>query len=61
MARKALVVKAMKKAKFSTRRHLRCLECGRARAVFSDYHLCRIHVREYLNKGLIPGFRKASW
>lgn len=60
MARKALIVKATKKPKFLTRMRLRCLECGRARAVFSNYHLCRIHLREYLNKGLVPGFRKAS-
>lgn len=60
MARKALIIKANRIPKYTSRKYTRCLECGRARAVFRDYLLCRIHVREYIYKGILPGFKKAS-
>jgi len=40
---------------------LRCRLCGRARAVYRKFGLCRICFRDMANKGLIPGVRKASW
>lgn len=40
---------------------LRCRLCGRARAVYRKFGLCRICFRDKANKGLIPGVKKASW
>lgn len=60
MARKALIVKANRKPKFSTREIIRCIECGRVRSVFRNYRLCRIHFRSHVYQGLLPGFKKAS-
>ena len=39
----------------------RCRLCGRARAVYRKFGICRICFRDLANKGLIPGVRKASW
>lgn len=39
----------------------RCQLCGRARAVYRKFGICRIHFREMANSGLIPGVQKASW
>ena len=61
MARKALVVKAQRKAKFSTRKYSRCNNCGRAHSVYRKFGLCRICFREMAHKGQIPGVTKASW
>jgi small subunit ribosomal protein S14 len=40
---------------------MRCRLCGRARAVYRKFGLCRICFRDMANKGLIPGVKKASW
>jgi small subunit ribosomal protein S14 len=60
MTRKALIIKSQRTPKYTSRRYTRCLECGRSKAVFRNYLLCRIHIREYIYKGLLPGFKKAS-
>lgn len=39
----------------------RCRLCGRARAVYRKFGICRICFRDLANKGLIPGVKKASW
>lgn len=61
MARKALIIKAKRKPKYSTRKLNRCLRCGRIRSYMRDFGLCRICFRELALKGEIPGIRKASW
>lgn len=61
MARKAMVQKANKKAKFSTRQVSRCRTCGRPRAVYRKFQLCRLCFRKNANLGLVPGVTKASW
>ncbi len=61
MARKALVVKAQRKPKFSTRKVNRCNKCGRSRAYMRQFGLCRICFREMASEGKIPGVTKASW
>ncbi len=61
MARKAMINKANKRAKFSTRAYTRCERCGRPHSVLRKYKLCRICFRELAYKGEIPGVRKASW
>ena len=61
MASKSKIAKANRTPKFSSRRESRCQLCGRPRAVYRKFGLCRIHFRELADKGLIPGLRKASW
>jgi small subunit ribosomal protein S14 len=40
---------------------MRCRLCGRPRAVYRKFGICRICFRDMANKGLIPGVKKASW
>ena len=61
MASTAKIVKAKMKPKFSTRINRRCGMCGRPRAVYRKFGLCRICFRQLADRGLIPGVRKASW
>jgi small subunit ribosomal protein S14 len=61
MATKALVLKAQRTPKFKVRRYTRCLLCGRPRAVYRKFKICRICFRVLANEGKIPGVRKASW
>ena len=39
----------------------RCQICGRPRAVYKKFGLCRIHLREAAVRGYVPGLVKASW
>jgi small subunit ribosomal protein S14 len=39
----------------------RCNLCGRARAVYRKFGICRICFRNMASQGLIPGVQKASW
>jgi small subunit ribosomal protein S14 len=61
MASKAKVEKARRKPKFSSRRESRCALCGRPRAVYRKFTLCRICLRDLALDGLVPGMKKASW
>jgi small subunit ribosomal protein S14 len=61
MAKKCLRIKAKKTPKFSTRRYNRCDLCGRRRAYYRKFGICRICFRNLALKGEIPGVRKASW
>ncbi|MEP7234544.1 MAG: type Z 30S ribosomal protein S14 [Ignavibacteriota bacterium] len=61
MARLALRVKAKREPKFETRRYNRCSRCGRARAFYRKFGLCRMCFRELALDGKIPGVRKSSW
>lgn len=61
MAKKCLIVKAARKPKFSTRGYNRCQLCGRARAYYRKFGICRICFRNLALLGEIPGVRKASW
>ena len=61
MAKKAVILKSLKKAKFSTRKHNRCILCGRPRAFLRRFNCCRICFRELAWRGEIPGVKKASW
>ena len=40
---------------------MRCRLCGRARAVYRKFGICRICFRDMASSGLIPGVKKASW
>jgi small subunit ribosomal protein S14 len=61
MAKTSLIAKAKRKPTFSTRAYTRCNFCGRARAVYQKFGICRICLRERAHLGEIPGMRKASW
>lgn len=61
MARKALIEKTNKEPKHSVRRYNRCQICGRPRAYYRKFGICRICFRNMASSGLIPGVRKASW
>jgi ribosomal protein S14 len=39
----------------------RCRLCGRARAVYRKFGVCRICFRNLASDGMIPGVMKASW
>lgn len=47
--------------KFRTRANPRCARCGRARAIYRKFQLCRICFRELAHRAEIPGVTKASW
>ncbi len=61
MAKKSLVVKQSRKPRFKTRFNSRCNRCGRPRAVYRKFGLCRICLRELAHQGAIPGMTKSSW
>jgi small subunit ribosomal protein S14 len=61
MARKALIAKANRKPKYSTRRYNRCRICGRSRGYMRKFQMCRICFRQLASEGMIPGVTKSSW
>lgn len=61
MAKKAMIAKCKKKSKFKVREYSRCQLCGRPRAVYREFEICRICFRTLAGNGEIPGVRKASW
>jgi len=61
MPKKSLIAKCARKAKFKVRQYTRCQRCGRPRAVYRKFGLCRICFRELALRGEIPGVIKASW
>ncbi len=61
MAKKSLIAKAKRTPRFSVRAYSRCNRCGRPRAVYKKFGLCRICLRELAHEGAIPGMTKSSW
>ncbi|MDI6776445.1 MAG: type Z 30S ribosomal protein S14 [Syntrophales bacterium] len=61
MAKKSLIVKAKRKMKFPVRAYNRCPICGRPRAFYRKFEMCRICLRNLSLKGEIPGVIKSSW
>ncbi len=64
MSKKSQEVKSKRsltKAKYSTRIVRRCWKCNRKRGYMRKFGVCRICFRELVNKGEVPGIRKASW
>ncbi len=61
MAKKSKVHKAKQDAKYDVRNYTRCQRCGRPRAVYKRFRLCRICFREMAHAGELPGIKKASW
>lgn len=61
MAKKSMIAKAKRRQKFGVRAYTRCNRCGRPRAVYRKFLLCRVCFREMAHAGELPGIRKASW
>ena len=61
MAKKSLVVKQKRKQKYAVRQYTRCNRCGRPRAVYHKFGVCRICLRELAHQGAVPGMTKSSW
>jgi len=61
MAKTSLVIKSQREPKYKVRAYTRCNMCGRPRAVYRKFGICRICLREMALLGEIPGMRKASW
>jgi small subunit ribosomal protein S14 len=54
-------VRQRREAKYKTRNYNRCKRCGRPRAYFRKFGLCRICLREVAHEGYVPGLTKSSW
>jgi small subunit ribosomal protein S14 len=61
VARKALIAKSERKPKFAVRAYNRCKRCGRPRAYYRKFGVCRICLRELAHQGELPGVTKSSW
>ncbi|MHB8510031.1 MAG: type Z 30S ribosomal protein S14 [Candidatus Dormibacteria bacterium] len=61
MAKKSLIAKALRPAKFPVQAHSRCGLCGRPRAFMRKFGICRICFRSLAQQGQVPGVQKSSW
>ena len=61
MAKQAMIEKAKRTPKFSTRAYTRCNKCGRPKADYRKFGICRICFRQMALDGLLAGVTKASW
>ncbi|MCP4715573.1 MAG: type Z 30S ribosomal protein S14 [Deltaproteobacteria bacterium] len=61
MAKKSIIAKAKRPKKFKVREYNRCPICGRPRAYYRKFDMCRICLRKLSLEGQIPGMLKSSW
>ena len=61
MAKTSWIERAKRTPKFKVRAVHRCQRCGRRRAYYRRFGLCRMCFREMAWRGEIPGVVKASW
>ena len=61
MATKAQIIRSETPRKFAVQHRNRCKLCGRPRAVYRKFGVCRIHFRELALGARVPGVKKASW
>lgn len=61
MAKKSLIAKAKRPKKFKVREYNRCPICGRSRAYYRKFDMCRLCLRKMALKGELPGMVKSSW
>jgi len=57
----AKMEKQKRAPKFKVRWRNRCRVCGRPRAFYRKFELCRVCVRKLAHEGKLPGVTKASW
>jgi len=61
MAKKSKIAAVKRGAKYNVQNYTRCGRCGRPRAVYQRFNLCRVCIREMAHAGELPGVTKASW
>jgi len=61
VAKKSLIAKSKRVNKFSVREYNRCPICGRPRAYYRKFDMCRICLRKLSLQGELPGVIKSSW
>jgi len=61
VATKAKMEKQKRPPKFNVRYRNRCRVCGRPRAYYRKFELCRVCLRKLAHQGMLPGVTKASW
>ena len=61
MAKKSKIAATKRGSKFEVRDSPRCGRCGRPRAVYQRFELCRVCFRQMAHAGELPGIKKASW
>ncbi|MBT1073377.1 type Z 30S ribosomal protein S14 [Pelotalea chapellei] len=61
MAKVSMIIKSQRKPKFKVQQHSRCEVCGRPKAFYRKFKMCRICLRKYASIGQIPGVIKSSW
>jgi small subunit ribosomal protein S14 len=61
MAKTSQIVKQRRKPRYKSRAYNRCARCGRSRAYYRKFGLCRLCLREAAHRGFIPGMTKSSW
>jgi small subunit ribosomal protein S14 len=61
VAKKSMIAKAKRTPKYQVRAYTRCSRCGRPRAVYRRFGLCRICFRSMAHRGELPGITKSSW
>ena len=59
--KKSLIEKSPSQQRYKVREYSRCNRCGRPRAVYKKFGLCRICLRDLAHEGVIPGMTKSSW
>jgi len=61
VAKKSMMLKAESRQKFGVRNYNRCPLCGRPRAYYRKFDMCRICLRKLASNGKLPGVIKSSW
>ena len=61
MAKTSQVVRQKRGSKYKTRNYNRCRSCGRSRAYYRKFGLCRLCLRKAAHRGYVPGMSKSSW
>ena len=56
-----MIVKGNRTPKYAVQKRNRCKLCGRPRAYYRKFGICRVCFRNLSLLGEIPGVRKASW
>lgn len=61
MAKKSIMARSARPNKFKVREYNRCPLCGRPRAYYRKFGMCRICLRKLALEGDLPGVMKSSW